>query len=162
MYLIDANAFIEASRHYYSFNLAPRYWTWLHEQSVSGAISSIQAVYDELSDGDDELSAWVRENTPEQFWLPEDNASVATISDLAAWAVGPTREFTQPAIDEFMGSADLRLVAQAKALNATVITREVASPDSKKRVKLPDAAAAVGVACVQPFQAYVRLGLRFA
>ena len=61
-----------------------------------------------------------------------------------------------------MGSADLRLVAQAKALNATVITREVPSPDSKKRVKLPDAAAAVGVACVQPFQAYESLGLRFA
>jgi len=61
-----------------------------------------------------------------------------------------------------MASADLRLVAQASALNATVITREVPSPDSRKRVKLPDAAAAVGVACLQPFQVYERLGLRFA
>jgi len=162
MYLIDANAFIEASRHYYSFNLAPRYWNWLHEQSVAGTIGSIQAVYEEISDGEDELSRWVRENTPGEFWLPEDDDSVAAIGELAAWAVGPTREFTQSAIDEFMASADLRLVAQAKAMNASVITREVASPDSKKRVKLPDAAATIGVSCVQPFQAYERLGLRFA
>lgn len=162
MYLIDANAFIEASRHYYSFNLAPRYWNWLYEQSVAGEIGSIQAVYDEISDGEDELSAWVRENAPTNFWLSENEDSLATTRDLVSWAVGTTREFTQPAIDEFMGSADLRLVAQAKALNAIVVTREVASRDSKKRVKLPDAAAAVGVACVQPFQAYERLGLRFA
>jgi Domain of unknown function (DUF4411) len=162
MYLIDANAFIEASRHYYSFNLAPRYWEWLYEQSVAGTIGSIQAVYDEIADGEDALSEWVRENTPLEFWLPEDDGSVAAISELAAWAVGPTRQFTQPAVDEFMASADLGLVAQARGLNATIITREVASPDSKKRVKLPDAAAAVGVACVQPFQAYEALGLRFA
>lgn len=162
MYLIDANAFIEASRHYYSFNLAPRYWTWLYEQCVAGTIGSIQAVYDEIADGEDELSAWVRDNTPGEFWLPEDDDSIAAISDLAAWAVGPTRHFTQSAIDEFMASADLRLVAQAKAIDAAVITREVPSPDAKKRVKLPDAAAAIGVRCVQPFRVYESLGLRFA
>ena len=161
MYLIDANAFIEASRHYYSFNLAPRYWSWLYEQSVAGTVGSIKAVYDEIADGDDDLSAWVRDNTPEEFWLEEDDDSVAAIIDLATWATGPTRQFTQAAIDEFMASADLRLVAQARALGATVITREVPNAESKKRVKLPDAAAAVGVSCVQPFQAYERLGLRF-
>jgi hypothetical protein len=114
MYLIDANAFIEASRHYYSFNLAPRYWNWLHEQSVAGNLGSIQAVYDEIADGDDALSEWVRENTPQEFWLPEGEGSVNAIGELAAWAVGPTRQFTQPAIDEFMASADLRLSLRRK------------------------------------------------
>lgn len=161
MYLIDANAFIEASRHYYSFSLAPRYWNWLYEQSVAGTVGSIKAVYDEIADGDDDLSVWVRDNTPDEFWLAEDDDSVAAIGDLAMWATGPTRQFTQAAIDEFMASADLRLVAQAKSRGATVITREVANTESKKRVKLPDAAAAVGVTCVQPFQAYEQLGLRF-
>jgi len=27
MYLLDANAFIEASRLYYAFDIAPRFWT---------------------------------------------------------------------------------------------------------------------------------------
>lgn len=161
MYLIDANAFIEASRHYYSFNLAPRYWTWLYEQSTTGTICSIRAVYDEIADGEDALSSWVRENTPDEFWLEEDSRSVAALAQVVAWATGPEKDFTQSAIDEFMDSADLRLVAQARALNATIVTREVSSPEAKKRVKLPDAAAAVGVSCVQPFRAYEALGLLF-
>lgn len=161
MYLIDANAFIEASRHYYSFNLAPRYWAWLYEQSTAGTICSIRSVYHEIADGEDELGAWVRDNTPDEFWLEENSDSVAALADVVAWAVGPNKDFTQAAIDEFLDSADLRLVAQARALGATIVTRETSSPEAKKRVKLPDAAAAVGVDCVQPFLAYESLGLKF-
>jgi len=161
MYLIDANAFIEASRHYYSFKLAPGYWNWLHAQGTAGKINSIQAVYDEISGGGDPLSEWVKLNTPPAFWLPEDDRSADAMREVVAWAVTKKPAFKQAAIDEFMASADLRLVAQAKALGATIVTREVSSPDAIKRVKMPDAAAAVGVPCVQPFVAYEALGLEF-
>ena len=161
MYLIDANAFIEASRHYYSFKLAPGYWNWLDAQGTAGTINSIKAVFEEISGGGDPLSEWVKVNTPASFWFAEDADSATAMAEVVAWATGPTRAFKQSAIDEFMDSADLRLVAQAKALGATIVTREVGSPDAKKRVKLPDAAAAVGVPCVQPFVAYEALGLEF-
>jgi hypothetical protein len=29
MYLVDANAFMEANRLYYAFDIAPGFWTWL-------------------------------------------------------------------------------------------------------------------------------------
>ena len=29
MYLLDSNAFIEANRLYYAFDIAPGFWTWL-------------------------------------------------------------------------------------------------------------------------------------
>ncbi|WP_353952481.1 DUF4411 family protein [Knoellia sp. S7-12] len=64
-----------------------------------------------------------------------------------------------PPVDEFMASADLRLAARAGALGATVVTRETSDPGCKKRVKLPDAARAVGVNRIQPFNACGRLGL---
>lgn len=60
-----------------------------------------------------------------------------------------------------MATADYFLVAEALHGGHTVITREKSSPAAKKRVLIPDACAGVGVACQDPFQAYVNLGLRF-
>lgn len=161
MHLLDANAFIEASRFYYAFDLAPAYWDWLQDPAHEGTLASIEAVKDEITSGDDALVEWAK-RMPEGFWLPISEESLAALTVAAAWAADPARPFTQAAVDEFMGSADLQLVAQAMALEATVVTRETADPNCKRRVKLPDACAAMGVQCVQPFDAYRALGLRLA
>lgn len=36
MYLLDANAFMEASRLYYGFDLAPGFWEWLGADGLGG------------------------------------------------------------------------------------------------------------------------------
>ena len=159
MYLIDSNAFMEASRLYYSFRLAPGYWEWLAQQFEAGEMASVEAVYDEITRGSGELTIWAKNPAHKQFWLPDTSDSLAAIATLATWAAHPDRGFKQSAVDEFMSSADLRLLAQASVLGATVVTREISDPRCKKRVKLPDAAMAVGVRCVQPFIAYEELGL---
>lgn len=51
MHLLDANAFMEASRLYYSFQIAPRYWEWLVDKFNEGEIASVEAVYDEITAG---------------------------------------------------------------------------------------------------------------
>lgn len=159
MHLLDANAFIEASRFYYAFDLAPGYWSWLGDSKLSVTLASIQAVKDEITSGNDALVDWAK-RMPNGFWLPDTPESIAVLQDAATWANDAARPFTQAAVDEFMASADLRLVAQASAVGATVVTRETSDPNCKKRVKLPDACGAMGVRCVQPFEAYRSLGLR--
>lgn len=159
MHLLDANAFMEASRLYYSFRIAPGYWDWLVEKSEAGEIASVEAVYDEITAGSGDLVTWAKDSTLDGFWLPDTAASIAATGDLATWAAHPDRPFKQAAVDEFMASADLRLAAQASAIGATVVSRETSDPGCKKRVKLPDAAKSVGVSCIQPFVAYERLGL---
>ena len=159
MHLLDANAFMEASRLYYSFQIAPGYWDWLVDRFNAGEIASVEAVYEEITAGSGDLVDWAKDSALDGFWLPDTAESVAVIADLATWAAHPDRPFKQAAVDEFMASADLRLAAQASTLGATVVTRETPDPACKKRVKLPDAAKAVGVDCVQPFVAYERLGL---
>lgn len=160
MYLMDANAFMEASRLYYSFKIAPGYWEWLVEKFEAGELASVEAVYDEITAGSGDLVTWARQTSLDGFWLPDTNESVTAIAELARWAAHPDRAFKQSAVDEFMASADLRLAAQASALGATVVTRETSDPGCKKRVKLPDAAKSLRVACIQPFIAYERLGLQ--
>lgn len=43
MYLLDANAFMEASRHYYASDIAPGFWAWF-DQGVESALYAAEAI----------------------------------------------------------------------------------------------------------------------
>lgn len=68
MYLLDANAFTEASRLYYGFDVAPGFWKWLEGLDLRGRIASVKSVKDEISSGKGDLVAWA-ECLPDEFWL---------------------------------------------------------------------------------------------
>lgn len=140
MYLLDANAFMEASRLYYSFQIAPGFWQWLSDSFRAGTVASVTAVHDEIAVGDDDLADWAKDPELRRFWLPDSAESISVMAELAVWANSPERIYKPSAISEFMGSADLRLIAQAKAVGATVVTRETSEPHSRRKIKIPDAA----------------------
>lgn len=81
MYLIDANAFMEANRLYYGFDIAPGFWTWLGDPSHVGQVASIDAVKDEITAGTGDLVDWARAR-PTSFWLADTDAV------LLAWPHG--------------------------------------------------------------------------
>lgn len=158
MYLLDANAFMEASRLYYGFDVAPGFWKWLEGSDLSGRVASVKSVKDEITSGVGDLVAWAQ-TLPDEFWLTDTTDSAAELANLASWANHPGRIYRPEAVSEFMGSTDLRLIAQAAAINATVVTREVPAPNSQRRIKIPDACDQNGVAWTDPFSAYRALGL---
>ncbi|MEY7974611.1 DUF4411 family protein [Saccharomonospora xinjiangensis] len=159
IYLLDANAFMEAARLYYGFDMTPGFWEWLQDPTLSGRVGSVTAVRDEILNGDGELVRWARA-LPQEFWLADSYESIANMSRLAAWASDSERTYGQAAVSEFMSSADLKLIALAMAKGGVVVTREVPAPRSKKKVKIPDACAAFAVRCVTPFDAYRLLGMK--
>ena len=159
MYLLDANAFMEADRHYYAFDLAPGFWTWLQDPALADQVASVEAIKQEITGGNAQLVDWARELRPE-FWWQDDAGTVQAMGRLVRWATDSARPYNQAAIDKFLASGDLRLIAHALASGATVVTREQSASDSKKNVKIPDACAAFGIACVDPFTAYRSMGLR--
>ncbi len=61
MYLLDANVFIQAKNLYYGFGICPGFWDWL-DLSVGHphSVVSIDRVYDELANGNDDLAKWVK------------------------------------------------------------------------------------------------------
>jgi len=79
---------------------------------------------------------------------------------LVQWATDSARPYSQAAIDKFLASGDLRLIAHALVSGATVVTREQSAPESKQDIKIPDVCAPFGIVCVDPFTAYRAMGLR--
>ncbi|HEY0166305.1 MAG TPA: DUF4411 family protein [Jatrophihabitans sp.] len=161
MHLFDANTFMEAQRTYYPIDLMPGFWEWLKEAHGNGDLASVKAVYDEILGGkkEDELVKWAK-SMPPSFWLPDTAESLASVRQIGEWATDPARPYNDAAKAEFMDSADLRLIARAHVLKATVVSRETSAPDAKKRIKIPDVCAAFGVSCSQPFPVYRLLGMK--
>ena len=80
MYLLDANAFMEANRLYYGFDIAPGFWTWLGDPSLAGKAASIDSVKDEITSGTGDLVDWARAR-PSIFWLADTEEVLAAMRE---------------------------------------------------------------------------------
>ncbi|MEK6700714.1 MAG: DUF4411 family protein [Planctomycetota bacterium] len=149
-YLLDTGVFIEAKRRFYGMDFVPGYWDWLMRASKAGTIRSIEKVADEIGAQQDELSAWAA-TLPNGFFLRPDIAFSTAFQQVSQWALNSG--FQAPAYNEFFGVADSFLVAQALAGSHTVVTLEkpLTTP-SKRKIKVPDACAGVGIKCMTPYE----------
>ena len=149
MFLVDSNILIEAKNRYYAFDIAPGFWTWLEYAHQQGSVCSIEAVRDEILEGDDELAEWAERNAG--FFKPIDQPTTSHFTTLSAWAT--SRDYSAEAIAAFTGNhADFLLVAYACEHRLTVVTHERSRPHSNKRILIPDACLEMGVDTVDTFQ----------
>lgn len=159
MYLLDANILIEANNRYYGLDFAPGFWDWLVGACAAGRVFSIDAVRAEVHSRKDELSDWSRNSGSDLYLTPRSSAA-GHLARLSAWANGHAR-YTETAKRDFLASADYVLVAQAADLGYTIVTHETSSPDAKKRIKIPEACAVLGVRYCSPWQVLRTEGARF-
>lgn len=59
-YCLDANVLIQAWNFYYSPTFCPSYWDVLNELGSAGRIFIPEAVHEEITRTDDELSKWLK------------------------------------------------------------------------------------------------------
>lgn len=148
MHLVDANILIDAENRYHAFDIAPGFWAWLEQAHRSGVLISIDAVRDEILAGEDELAEWTRDHR--DFFLPVDQRTVRNIAPLSAWAA--RQGYKSAALREFTSDqADFLLIAHAAGHGDIVVTNEQPRPDSRKKVKIPDACKALDVEYVDIF-----------
>lgn len=148
-YLLDTGVFIEAKRRFYGMDFVPGYWDWLMREAKAGTIRSIEKVADEIGAQQDDLSAWAA-TLPNGFFLRPDATFSTAFQQVSQWALNSG--FQPAAYSEFLDVADSFLVAQALAGGHTVVTLEKpATTPSKKKIKVPDACAGVGVKCITPY-----------
>ena len=156
-YLLDTDVLVDAHRRYYAFDICPGFWDWLEQKHEMRFIASIKAVYDELLRSEDRLTVWARKmNTRGFFIRNDDEATVGNIKKLSDWAANA--QFTDEALDKFYASADLPLVAHAKAHDFVVVTRETYEENIKREVKIPNACKYIGVEYADTFQLLEKIG----
>jgi len=136
-YLLDANVFIEAKNRYYGFDIVPAFWEWLDRRQASLEIASITSIYDELAQGDDDLSDWVKARRDSGWWLDIAGQEVQeSYGEIVAWVMSH-QGFTQAAKDEFLAGADPWLIAKARVLGVKIVTHEQLDLNAKRKVFIP-------------------------
>ena len=156
-YLLDSDVLITASRGAYGFAICPGFWKWIDIAHSRGEVMSISDVLDELVGMEDELSAWAKARP--DFWLPPTTEAVAAQSQLYQWAVS-SQHYNEKAKRGFQQGADAALVARASVNNHIVVTHETAT-NEEGRIKIPIAAAEVGVRTMTPFAMLRHEDVRF-
>jgi len=158
MYLIDSNVLMEAHRQYYSFRVVPGFWQWIINAHSQGLVGSVRRVRDEINAGEDELRDWIKD-LPAQFFAEEDTEVTVRLSELARWAV--TSGYEQEITDKFLGSADLLLIAHAKADHHTAVSLESSKPNSAKHIQIPDVCKHFEIKCIRTFEMLADANVEF-
>lgn len=158
-YLVDADALIRAKRDHYRFSVFPCFWSWIEQRAASGLVLSVAAIERELLAGNDDLAAWVAGHSA--IFLRADTATSNSAQVVSAWVSGATRPYLPAAVSTFFAAADYWLISHALAHGFTVVTHEVGDPRSRRRVKIPDVCAGVGVPCTTPFDMLQAEGTNF-
>jgi len=157
---LTRNVFITAKNTYYGLDLVPAFWSWLEQQAAAGEVASTDLVYDELRKGSDELADWVKDRKNLLFHVDSSSAVVAGhVATLGAWA--QASGYKQHVIEDFLDCADPFLVGAAAESGLIVVTQETPAGSKRKKVKIPDACAHLGVTYEDTFDMMRALGARF-
>jgi predicted nucleic acid-binding protein len=159
-FVLDTNAFIEAYRRYYAFDICPGYWAVLIAHHGGGRLCSIDRVRSELLALTDQLSQWAQRLPGAFFEGTGDQTVVTWFSNIMAWVQAQAQYFSA-AKAAFAAGADGWLIAYAKTQGLIVVTNEQPAPASKRQVKIPDVCNAFGVNYIETFGMLRALGASF-
>lgn len=158
MYLLDANTYIQAKNLHYQMTFCPAYWHWLDREYETSRLCSVQAIFDELSAGNDELSRWVKKRKNHfitvSYEVQERFAEIAQYVDELPQAKDQYKA-------KFLGAADPWLIATAAVTGATVVSQETRAPANSTQVKIPNVCEDIGVSCITTYQLLNELEARF-
>lgn len=158
-YAIDANILIGSGRNYYSFEIAPAFWSQLVEKG-SEKIILVDAVRDEIYKNEDRLTEWLKENE-KSFIIgsSEDEKVIETYTKVITTIELSTRYYAS-AKAYFAGNADSWLCAHALAHGYTIVTQEKYEPNSKKIVKIPNVCKKFAMNYIDQFRFMKEIGIR--
>lgn len=144
-YILDTNIFIQPHKDWPA-DIWCSYWRQFARILGSGDIVSIKHVWDEISQGKDDLEVWVKTHVSLGFFLEYDASIMQQHALLQKWA--ESQHYKESACIKFANIADSYLIATAKAKGLVVVTFEKSNPQATSRILIPDACNAMGVKCI--------------
>jgi len=139
----------------------PGFWEWIDQQNRSGQVMSIEKVFEEISEKDDDLTKWSKARA-DRLFLPIDNSTRSKSKDVSRWVLDMRKEgFSRRSVEKFTTKADYLIVAYAKVHGCIVVSEEVKVGPESKKVKIPNVCAHFNVECIDTFEMLRREKVRF-
>lgn len=161
IYVLDTSVFVTAANNYYAFDLVPGFWECLKKEANNGKLISIDRVYDELLQGNDQLAKWTEQEFKSYFDSTNDNKIITEYKQVILWVTQQT-QYNNGAKADFAQEyrADAWLVAYTKAKEAILVTCEKPDPLIKRMVPIPNACNALGITYTDTFAMLRQLGIK--
>lgn len=134
-FCLDANILIQAKNGLYSFDLLPSFWVWLEDQLRKGRIYTIQPVYDEWNQQEDELTDWIRDRKELGLCLIPSEIVQKEFERIANYI---QLNYRAAHARDFLAGADAWVIAQATADGSIVVTEEQPVDSSSSKIKIPN------------------------
>jgi hypothetical protein len=158
VYWIDAGVLIMASKRYYSFELVPRFWIWLHGHVEGGTIRMPKMAFEEVIDGTDDLAKWCKERKGLGFFcVKADKAVQRQYRMIANYVSG---KYKPHQVAEFLKGADGWIIAHALETQGFVVTEETTA-HNKSKVKIPTVSKALDAPWKNTFDMCKELKAKF-
>jgi predicted nucleic acid-binding protein len=158
LYCLDSNVFIESKNGPYGFDIVPGFWEWIDRMVQNGQVYSTVTVYDELTEGNDELAEWAKARRYSGLFVDHDNRVQSTFQAIANHVA---TNYERHHSDTFLDGADPWVIAQAHVDNAIVVTREAAVNTYSKKVMIPNVCNVFDVECIDTFAMLRNTGASF-
>ena len=151
LYLLDANVLIDASRDYYPLERVPEFWEWLENAGENGNVKIPLEVYEEISDGKDELAEWAKQDSIKTALRFQEEVDVSLVS--YATDQGYASDLTDDEVVKIGRDPFLIAYALKDNGNRCLVTTEVSKPSRQRANRhLPDVCADLGVGCCNTFE----------
>lgn len=160
LYIIDTNIFITAKNQLYPMDIMPRFWTLLIERGSSKTVL-IDRVKNELLEGNDDLSQWIKEHGDKFINKTINDIDVINSYRRIIQDVQNSKQYTESAKMEFAGVADSWICAHALAHEYTVVTMEKYSVGAKKRIIIPNICKDYDIRCISLLDYIREIGITF-
>jgi len=159
LYLLDANVLIDANRDYYPIERVPEFWEWLVNMGENNNVKIPIEVLEELKEGDDILSDWVKDINISNALLLQEEAVVSSVSHVID--NGYVNDLTDDEIEKIGRDPFLISYALIDRTNRCLVTTENSKPSRIRANRhIPDVCNSVSVNCCNTFEFLRNLDFR--
>jgi Domain of unknown function (DUF4411) len=156
-YWLDS-VLIESKKRWYSFQLAPGFWSFMDTKVAEGMICASTRVYHEIVDeSDDDLATWAKDRRGLPFFVDPNEEVQGALTEIADFVHG---NYEPVHAQRFLAGADPWIIAHVKAAGGSLVTLETMTDPNAKKVKIPNVCAHFGVPCVSLLTMLTDLGMQ--
>ena len=152
LYLIDADVLIRAHHDHYPIDRVPQFWQWLISEGTNGYAKVPFEIYEEISNGNDQLAKWISTPDAKGALILEEEVNAEIFNHVLDNAYAPDLSDTEL---EEAGRDPFLITYALMGDDRRVVTREVSKTrQTRGRRRIPDACNTLNIRWMNDFRFY--------